>query len=321
MARPPVSAPILVTGGGGWIGGRVVVALRDAGHEVRALVHRADVEGASERARGDLRDPASLRLAARGARAVVHCAAALDPVESEAEADAINHRGTVALADAAEAAGCETFVFVSSQAAIGWASDAGLVREDAPCAPSTAYGRSKRAAEEALLARRGATRIVLLRPPTVYGPGERRNFLALARPASTGLFPVPGRGDNRMSFCHLDNLVDAIRFALEREAPRGVLHVADAHPVTLRETVDAIARAAGRVPIPLPFPMPVARVTARAFEAALRRPPLSRARLHTLTSDCALDVSALRRLGFRWPVGFEEGVRETVASFRAEGVL
>lgn len=316
-----MSDEVLVTGGAGWIGGRLVRALVDAGFRVRALTHRSAVPACASPVRGDLRDAASLQGAVRGVTAVVHCAALLDPVDSEEEADAVNHLGTAHLAEAARAAGCASFVFLSSQAALGWSADAGLVREDAPCAPSTAYGRSKRDAERALLDAAGPMRVVILRPPTVYGPGERRNFLALARPAATGLFPVPGRGDNRMSFCHLDNLVDAAVFALRAPGARGVLHVADAHPVTLREAVDTIAHAAGRRPIPVPFPLPVARLAARACERLLRSPPLSRARLHTLTSDCALDVGALARLGFRWPVRFEEGVGETIDEYRAAGVL
>ncbi|HJL18075.1 MAG TPA: NAD-dependent epimerase/dehydratase family protein [Sandaracinaceae bacterium LLY-WYZ-13_1] len=321
-----MSAPVLVTGASGFLGARLVEALGDAGVPARGLGHRRAPPRCAEGMRGDLRDPALRRRAVRGASAVVHCAALLDPVPSEREADEVNHRATVALAREAAEAGCRAFLFVSSQAALGWQPRAGLQREDAPARPTTAYGRSKRAAERALLAMDlGRTRRCVLRPPTVYGPGERRNFLALARAAATGVFPVPGRGDNRMSFCHLDNAVEAIRFALSHPDATGVLHVADPRAPTLREVVDTIARAAGRRPFAVPFPLPAARLAARACELAFAPtpwpPPLSRGRLRTLTSDCALDVSRLAALGFRWPVTFEEGVRETVASYRREGAL
>jgi UDP-glucose 4-epimerase len=318
--------PVLVTGGSGLVGARLCEALADAGEPARALLHRRPVPGAGETVAGDLRDEEARRRAVAGARAVVHCAALLDPVESERAADEVNHRATVALAEEAAAAGCGVFVFVSSQAALGWREDAGLQREDAPARPTTAYGRSKLAAERGLArADLGSMRLVILRPPTVYGPGERRNFLAFARAAATGLFPVPGRGDNRMSFCHLDNLVEAARFVLARGEAGGVLHVADACPVTLRAAVDTIARAAGRRPVPVPFPMPLAHAAAVACEIAFAplpwAPPLSRGRLRTMSSDCALDVTRLAALGFDWPVAFEEGVRETIASYRREGVL
>lgn len=320
------AAPVLVTGASGLVGSRTCEALADAGITVRALAYRRRPASAAETVAGDLRDARVRRHAVEGAHAVVHCAALLDPVESERAADEVNHRATVALAEDAAAARCRVFVFVSSQAALGWRDAGEPLAEDAPARPTTAYGRSKLAAERALRrARLGTMRLVILRPPTIYGPGERRNFLSLARVAATGLLPVPGRGDNRMSFCHLDNIVDAIRFALSREHVHGVTHVADEHPVTLREAVNTIARAAGRRPKPIPFPMPIARAAAVACEAVFAptrwAPPFSRARLHTLTCDCALDTGRLARLGFEWPVGFDEGVRETIASYRHEGLL
>lgn len=320
------AGPILVTGASGFLGARVTEALVDEGRAVRAWIHRRPVAVATERLVGDLRDEATRQKAVEGASSVVHGAALLDPIASEDDADAVNHRATVALAEAAARAGCACFVFVSSQAAIGWRADAGLVDEHAPLAPTTIYGRSKRDAEQGVArAELGAMRVVILRPPTIYGPGERRNFLALTRAVATGLFPIPGDGGNRMSFCHLDNAVEAARFALDVEAARGPLHVADARPVTLRDAVTTIARAAGRHPLPVPFPLGIARLAARATELAfapLRRPPpLSRARLATLTADCALDTRRLARLGFVPPVGFEEGVRETVARYLVDGAL
>lgn len=314
----------LVTGGAGFVGARLLEALTDAGVPTRALVHERTAQ-ADEVVRGDLRDASSLERAVRGVEVVTHCAAALDPVPSPEVADAVNHRGTLALARAAADAGVKVFVFLSSQAAIGWSEYAGLVREDAHCAPSTDYGHSKLAAERGLLALEGPMRVVILRPPTVYGPAERRNFLALCRAVSTGAFVVPGRGDNRMSFCHLDNLVEAVRFVAREPRARGVLHVADPAPVRLGEAARTIAEAAGTSVLPAPFPLPVARTVARALEIAFAptgaRAPLDRARLRTLTSDCALDTRALRELGFFPPVSFADGVRETVARYRAEGAL
>ncbi len=315
----------LVTGGGGLIGGRLLEALDDAGVPARALAHRRPVR-AAEVIHGDLRDAGALPALCQGIDVVAHCAAALDPVDSEAEAQRINCDATLALARAAKDAGCRAFVFLSSQAALGWRPDAGLVGEDAPATPTTAYGRSKRAAEEGLLAEPwGSTRVVILRPPTVYGPGERRNFLALCRAIARGGFPILGRGDNRMSFCHLDNLIAAIRFVAEAEPARGILHVADEPPATLAGAARILADAAGARLMPGRVPLSVARGLAGALEAAFtplgRRPPLDRARLTTLTSDCALDTSRLRALGFRPPVRFEDGAREAVRRYRSEGAL
>lgn len=317
----------LVTGASGFVGACLARALSDAGHRVRALEHARRAPFADERVRGGLESASARAAAVDGASVVYHAAALLDPVDSEREADLVNHVATLELARDARRAGARAFVFVSSQAAIGW-SDGGaaLLGEDAPCAPTTIYGRSKRAAELALAREDLAPmRVAMVRPPTVYGPGERRNFLALARAVATGVFPLLGRGDNRMSFCHVENLAAALLAIGEDERASGLLHASDARPVTLREVVDTIARAAGARRLPVSVPLPAARLVARCAELAFAplgvRPPLDRARLTTLTSDRALDTSRLRALGFEPPVAWDEGVRETIASYRAEGVL
>jgi len=318
-----VSRTAFVTGASGFVGAHLARHLVAEGWDVRALRHRsAPPEGVVEVA-GDLGDIAAFAEALGGADAVFHCGALLAPVDDEREAERINHRATVILAEAARDARVGSFVFVSSIAAVGFRERAGLLGPDARCTPTTAYGRSKRAAERDLLRLpAGGMRVVVVRPPTVYGPGDRRNFLALARAVDTGLFPIPGRGDNRMSFCHVDNLVRALAEAPDARDLEGIVHVADPAPVTLRETVRTLADALGRRPLPLPFPMPVARAAATACELLLRgRAPLDRDRLRTITADCALDTSHLSERGFVPPVPFARGVADTVGWYRRQGLL
>ncbi len=317
-----------VSGASGFVGQRLVRRLAATGRQVRALVHRSplpDVPGVVP-VPGDLADVASFVGSLGGVELIVHCGALLDPIADVEAAERINHRATMALARAGRDAGVGRFVFVSSIAAIGFRADAGLLDPRAPCAPTTPYGKSKRDAERGLGEMdAGAMRVVTVRPPTVYGAGEHRNFLALTRAVATGLFPVPGRGDNRMSFCHVDNLIDGLLWAAELGEAPPIVHVADREPVTLRHTVDTISRAVGRHPLRVPFPMPVARAVAVACEAAWavagRPPPLSRARLRTITSDCALDTRASAALGFAPSVDFEAGVRDAVEWYRRERLL
>lgn len=323
MTRPVV----FVTGAAGFVGGHVARALLARGRQVRALVHRREpaLDGI-ERVRGDLAAPDGFTAALAGAEAVVNCAALLDPIEHAAQADRINHVAAVELARAAARAGVRTFVHLSSLAAAGYHPGSGLVAPDARCRPTTAYGRSKLAAERSLAALDvPGLRRVLLRPPTVYGAGESANFLALTRAVDSGWFLVPGRGDNRMSFCFAQNLADATCFVLDEPRASGVVHVADEPVVTFRVAVETIAGALGRRLLPVPFPIPLARAAAIGCEGVFgvlrRHPPLSRARLTTLTADCALDTSQTAALGFRPQVAFADGVRETIRHYRAEGLL
>lgn len=308
---------VFVTGASGFVGQHLVRALSSEGHSVRALVHHSPVQ-AEETVRGSLEQPLADWLA--GCDAVVHAGALLDPIHDEARAERVNHRGTVELAKVASKAGVKVFVFVSSQAALGFHPGAGLVAPDAPARPTTAYGRSKLEAERALRDL-GALRTVVLRPPTVYGPGERRNFLALTRAIASGVFLLPGRGDNRLSFCAVENLCAAICWALRADSAQGILHVADEPVRPFRETCNLIAEAVGRRLLPIPFPLPLARSVALALELALKNPPLSRARLTTLTADCALDTSATQSAGFSPRVTMEQGVRRTVSWYREAGLL
>jgi len=316
---------VLITGASGFVGRRLVESLGGAGYSLRALTHRRrlDASGVEERS-VDLAQAGDWSEHVAGCDLVVHAAAALDPAPSEAVADAVNRRATLALAEAAAEAGVRCFVFLSSMAALGFHPDSGLLSPLDTPRPTTAYGRSKLAAERGLSKLAGPMRVAVLRPPTVFGPGEYRNFLSLVRAVDTGLFLIPGRGDNRMSFCNLETLVDAIAWALRDQRARSVLHVADP-PIRFRQAVSVIADVLDRPLPPVPLPMPLARAAALGCEVVFRalgkQPPLSLGRLRTLTSDAALDVSGTERLGFRSRHDFRSGVEATIAWYRAQGLL
>jgi UDP-glucose 4-epimerase len=317
-------ARVFVTGASGFVGRHLVARLTSHGHAVRALLRRAiDLGAGVTPVRGSLEDVSGFGPALRQCDAVIHAAAALPPV-SDARAEAVNRQATRELAAAAVDAGVRLFVFVSSVAAIGF-RDLGLVGPEVACRPETAYGRSKRAAERDLLALDAPLRVVIVRPPTVYGPGDRGNFLLLTRRIERGFFVLPGGGDNRMSFCHVDNLVSALYFALECPQARAIFHVDDGRPVSLREAVETIAAALGRRVVLLPLPMPAARAAALGCELLGRlwgiEPPLTRSRLRTVTSDFALDGSRLRQLGWSPPIAFAAGVGGTVGWYRAQRLL
>lgn len=321
--------PLFVTGATGFIGQHLVAELVRNREPVRALVREGHGAAAgAETVRGDLEQIDALAPSLAGCRAVLHTAALLDPIADAAAAQRVNVEGTLALARAAQRAGVGCFVHLSSVAAIGIRDLPQLVGPSTPCRPATgsSYALSKRAAEVALLAlERSPMRIVILRPPTVYGVGERRNFLALTRAVASGLFVVPGRGTNRISFCHVRNLTSAMRLVVDEPYAEGLLHVADEPALTLRELTSLLGEALGRPPLPLPFPWPAAWLVALALELGCRplglAPPLSRSRLRTLTANFVLDSAALRALGWRPPVAAAAGVAETVEWYRREHLV
>lgn len=223
-----------------------------------------------------------LRPSPTACDAVVHLANIAHTAASAAELRRVNVEGTSAQALAALAAGARRFVYLSSIKA---------------AQPEDPYGRAKVAAEQAL-AEISGLEVVVLRPPLVYGPRVKANFLALLRAVDRGL-PLPlASVRNRRSLVYVGNLADAIQCCLAAPSAVGKTYtVSDGVPVSTPDLARAIARELGKPARLVPFPPSVLR-----WIPALRR----------LTDSLEVDDSAIRsELGWRPPFTFEQGLRAT----------
>ncbi len=185
----------LVTGGRGFIGARLVAALRADGVALRVLT-RGDAPGPDE-IRGDLADPASLARACAGIDTVFHCAGHAHAFGALGQDEAARHRqvnleGTRALAEAAGGAGVRRFVFLSSVKAMGEPLDTCVDEDWRRSRRRGAYGQAKRAAEDALQAAAGdhGMHAVSLRLAMVYGAGGRGNLERMAALVAAGRLPA-----------------------------------------------------------------------------------------------------------------------------------
>lgn len=239
---------ILLTGATGFVGTYLTPLLRGQGFAVDAV-------GRTET--GPLGPNTDWRPFLHGdTGAVIHLAGrahvmregAADP---EAEYDRVNRGATLALAEQAIAAGIRRFVYVSSVKAMG---EQGLdLAPSMPCLPTDPYGRSKLAAEEGLRALAPDLDCVILRPPLVYGPGVKANFLALMKAVNKGV-PLPlGMVRNRRSLISLRNLSDALVHALD--CPPGIYCPTDPEPVSTPALVRGLGEAMGTSPFLLPIPV------------------------------------------------------------------
>ena len=287
---------VVVTGASGFIGRAVVPALRARGHEVTALERAAT---------GDLAGLVDWPAHLAGAGAVVHLAALAHLRDAdEARLRAVNVDAAVALGRAAAAAGAR-MLFMSSVKVLGEETPGAAFDESSPLAPQDAYGRAKAAAETALRAIPGLA-LTVLRPPLVYGPGVKANFLALLRAVARG-WPLPLAGiQNRRSLVFAGNLADAVACCLEADKASGRTYgVTDGAPLSTPALCRAIGDALGR--------------PARLFSfspALLEIAPPAR----KLTRSLVVDDSAIRReLGWAPPHGIGDGLRLTGAWFRAQG--
>jgi len=281
-----------VTGAAGFIGQSLVAHLRRGGRDVlpvtRDMVARmTDVD-------------AVVHLAAR---AHVVADKAADPLE---EFRRVNVMETERLADAAVRGGVRRFVLVSSIGVLGNDSGGRAFTAADPPHPSEPYAVSKWEAEQRLLERVAGTAIeaVIVRPPLVYGPGVKGNFLRLLRLVNSGL-PLPFAGlEARRSFVGLQNLCGLLEACIDHPAAAGrVLLAADGEDVTLPGLLDAIARGLGR-PARL-FKVPWLLVESFASMAG-RREDLAR-----LVGSLRVDASETRQvLGWQPHVRFDAGIRE-----------
>jgi nucleoside-diphosphate-sugar epimerase len=187
---PSSGALIAVTGGTGFLGSHACDGLLAAGHRVRTTARASSdlrwLRGKPvEILTCDLDDPAAIDALLAGCEGVIHCAGAI-AAPTEAVYQRVNVGLTRALLEGSARAGSVgAFVLISSLAAAGPAGPEAPRTEEMPCAPITAYGRSKRDAEALAHGSAWPFRTASLRPPALYGPRDRE-FLPLFKAARLG---------------------------------------------------------------------------------------------------------------------------------------
>lgn len=317
---------ILVTGGTGFVGRRLVAALAAQGDTVRLAVRRPLVPGMlpadmDAMTVGEIGPDTVWDDALDGVDAVVHAAARVHQrtaAGTVADREAhwrINAEGTGALVRACARHGIRRVVFLSTVKVLGESSGAVALSDGAAPAPADAYAASKHAGECAALAAAGpALTVTVLRPPLVYGPGVGGNFRTLLRVCAAPV-PLPfGAVANRRSLIFVGNLVDAVLRALDVAAPAaGAFLVCDGEALSTAALIRRLRHAMGRPAALLPVP-PAWLATAAGLTG--RKAVLGR-----LTGDLAVDDSRFRTLfGWRPPIDLMAGLAETVAWFRGEVV-
>jgi 2-alkyl-3-oxoalkanoate reductase len=266
-----MSRTALITGASGFVGGHLAERLSGQGWRVRALV-RASSDTArlralgAELATGSLDDADAIAAAADGADTVFHLAARTT-APSAAEFHRANVEGTRNVALGAVRAGTRPrrLVYLSSYAACGPSLN-GRPRgmEETP-APLTAYGRTKLEGEAAAReAEAAGVELLVLRSPSVYGPGDRA-FLPVFRLARRALAPIPTGPVRRLHLVYVHDLVLALANAAD--APPGTYAVAEPVAHAYGELVDEIGRAVrGRTPLHVPIPAALLKVSGAVAE-------------------------------------------------------
>jgi len=315
---------ILVTGGTGLLGGRLIPKLAGNGHQVFALTRSASSH-AKLRALGALPVDANLEsnvlLPLPAVDAVVHAAALFRFSGPREPFFRTNVDGTVKLLAAAEKAGATTFVHISAAGVI--MDDAGTpVRaadESVPTFPDhfSGYLASKARAEAIVLAaNKPGFRALAIRPPALWGPGDPFSR-ALPQAINAGNFAFIDRGDYAFATCHVDNVVEAVQCALERGEGGRAYFITDQEKRTFREFVASLASVQGLSiekirSMPYWFALTLGRLMDAAW-AILRKdgdPPVSRSMMRMIGREFNVsDAAARRELGYIGRTSRADGLR------------
>ncbi len=318
---------VLVTGGGGFLGGAVVRALLARGDEV-VSVARGDYPGLRalgvQTVRGDLAEPAVAVQAAAGCSAVVHVAALAGIWGPAADYERSNVLATRNVVAACRAAGIRALVHTSTPSVVHSGGDIRGGDESLPYATrfSSAYPRTKAVAERLVLAAADDDLgTVALRPHLVWGPGDTQLVPRILDRARRGRLRFIGGGDAVIDTTYVDDAVAAHLGALDRVAPGAVCSgrayfISSGEPRPVREVVTAILAAGGLPPETRSVPLPLAVAAGAVAEGVwrlLRRPdepPMTRFLAHQLATDHWFDIGAARRdLGYAPSTGLDEGFR------------
>lgn len=313
---------ILVSGATGFVGRRLVCAISRNGDLCRTLSRGPSPH--YDHFAADLSDRDALKHALTGIKCVFHCAGHAHAFSSLANDEETlqwrsNFEGTRNLVEVAAESGVEQFVNLSSVKAM---ADPGVVcvDEDFPGDPTTAYGRSKRAAEQVVLSVGATTamRVVNLRLAMVYGSDGRGNLERMARLVRRGLFPPLPETGNHRSLVHVDDVVSAMRLVLRDPRANGRTYIIAAPEAPSgRQLYDALRRAYGMRPCGWSLPVSLLRGAAIGgdlIEALVkRRMPFDSEVLDRLLGSAWYSPARIEQeLGWRARISLSKGLLELV---------
>lgn len=276
---------ILVTGGSGFIGLRLVSRLADAGHKVRVLargLRGADLPDGVETAQGNVLSGHGLSEAMNGVEKIVHLVAIIRE-SGEQTFEGIIWRGTERMVEAAKVAGVKKFVYVS---AIG-------ARDDL----TYPYLHAKWQAERAVSL--SGMKHTILRPSVVFGVGDEFINALAGLVRYNPIVPVVGDGKAKFQPIWVEDLVTCIVASLDEGVHDGqTLEVGGPEHLTYDAMLDTVKDALGRSRVKAHVPLAVMRPVAQVMEWVLTKPPVTREQLKMLALDNITDTdSVMRKFG------------------------
>ncbi|MEI7694406.1 MAG: NAD-dependent epimerase/dehydratase family protein [Chlorobium sp.] len=330
-----MSETILVTGSTGFIGARLLQKLSEEGEKIRIFLRSESRVGALpdsvEIVRGSFGDVESLAEAVRGTDRIIHLAGVTKaPDEAGYLAGNVMPARHLLAAVKLYNPALKRFVYVSSLTAVGPASE-GIhgVKESDPPRPVSAYGRSKLQAETVCMEHSAQIPLTIVRPPAVYGPGDKdvlQVFLMLSR----GLLVSPGKaGKQRFSMIYVDDLVDGIMMAARSPQAAGrVYNITSPCSWSWDDVITAAQPVLGfsrlwKVSLPRSLLYLIGTVIGAAGLFGGTPPLINRDKVNELVQDywvCS-PVQAQQDFGFTARTTLVDGISKTIEWYRLKGWL
>ena len=324
---------ILITGGNGFVGRHLILALQERGESVRVLVSpTGDATWLKQRGvaifRGDIRSPDTLALPMRGADAVFHLVAQTKKWGPMQDAHAVNVIGVENVCQAALTADIRRIVHISTFTIYNMMIGR-PVTEDDPLTPLNEPYSVTKAQGDKLVQRmiiKNSLPAVILRLGALFGPGDHLNFGRLADRVRAGKGLIVGTGNNAVPFVYITDVVQALLLALDHDRAVGqAYNIGNDQPLTQQQYLSAIAQdlcvAPPHIHIPYP-PMYAAAYVAERIStlSGYRIPPVvTRHGVKILGEDSRLSIDKARRdLGYVPQVSVREGVRHTVSWYQQD---
>jgi len=316
---------VFVTGGSGFIGGRLIERLCRDGHGVRALA-RSPAAAESVRARGaepvagELADIDAMRAGAAGCELAFHAAATLGDWGRREDFEHGNVQGTANVLRACSGAGVRRLVHVGTEAALLAGQPLVEVDETAPLRPDSPalYSATKARAEQLVrAASREGFDTVVVRPRFVWGAGDTTLLPALIELVRRGRFAWIGGGGQLTSTTHVDNTVQGLMLGAERGRTGEAYFVTDGEPVVFRRFVIRLLQTQGVDAPGRSIPRWAAAALAGGGETLWRslrlpgRPPLTRFAYWVSGLECTIQIDKAReQLGYEPVRSREQGLAE-----------
>ena len=318
---------VFITGALGFVGRALAARYRELGAEVRGLDRAADAT--ANVVAGDVAEPATWQTHIDGCDLVIHTAAIVTNNVAREHAWRVNALGTRRVLEAAKRGGADRFVHISSLAAMRFIA-ADQADETAAVMPTgNPYVDTKIAGEHVVLSAHAAGEIAgtVIRPADIYGPGSRPWTIVPVQMIQKGLFFLPAHGQGIFRAIYIDDLVDGVMLAAEKDEGSGQIFILGGEKVvTCAAFFGSYTRMLGNGDRPRTFSTGVATALAEtgriAFTLLGKPTELGRGAIEMLSKTTTVsNAKAHRLLGWEPRIDLDEGMRRTEAWLRSQGIL